>query len=1099
MLNIYFGRESIDKERFMYETIANKGGRTLVIVPDQYTLEGEKQAFRLMKATSLIDVEILSMSRLGYRLLNRLGGSREEFIDKYGRHMLLSLIAKEEEENIKVFKGNLSMTSFIELLNDYISEMKQYDTSPEKIGEIIEKLPENHVLAKKLSDFILLYSKYEERIKGKYTDSEDYINLYMSKVKDSDLISESKIWIYGFDSFAPKSLQVIEELIKYAKEVNVVLTYDFESRDEDLFILTSIVKENLIKVSESSNSKWNVSAIPYSYKYEDKASAITTLERELFAVIKNTSSDFKGISVVQAANVYNEAESAASYILFLLREKKLRYRDIVVICNDQKVRASILKRVFSEYGISFFTDKKRGILNSPVIIFIVTLLTSVSAGYRTADIFRLLKTGFSGIESRDIEVLENYCIAYRIKGKMWKKPFVKGETELGVNGLEAVNEIRTSVVSMLEPIEEALLKAESVKAFTESFYKYLTEDVEFGRLLTEFATKQKEKGFPEIAAETVQIWDKFVAILDQIVRLIGNEKFDKEHYIDTLISGLDQVEVGVLPPTVDDILLGTMQRTRAGQAKAVLVVGANEGILPSENTEGGLFTLQELDFISNQGDEICKSDKIRTMEEQLAIYRNLTKPSEYLWISYSSADQDGKELRPSDVIYQIQRIFPCLKVTPDVLNRENPTEMMGGEINTLRHLTENLQRAKKGESIDAAWKPALNWYKENEKTKLDAVCRGLDFTNEQVDLPVELVGRLFKRDENKPLSVSPSRLEKFSRCPFSHFVAYGLAPKERRMFEASGREIGDLYHVCLMELSKILSLENKWEIITEEECRALVSSIVDGRVKGYRDGIFDYGNEEKYKTSRIKEACFYVSWALITHVRAGEIAESDYEVSFGRGKKIEAIEIETKNETLYIEGKIDRVDRLANSAVKIIDYKTGNDSFDIKEAEAGYRLQLMLYLRAASGKSGIPAGVFYFRIGDPKISLGSGDFYKSEKISQEIMKSFKLNGIMVDDAQTIKQIAGEFEKNSDIVPLKQKSNGEIVGTSANVLLSESDFRELQKKVYNKTVELCDELLSGRIELKPKKSGDEIPCEFCPYKSICRFDISYKGCKYEIVK
>ncbi len=217
MLQIFYGRESIEKEKFIYEDIQKNPGRTIVIVPDQYTLEAEKQAFLFLHAESMMDVEIIGMSRLGSRLLSQQGGGSKTFIDKYGRHMLLTQIAGKCEDKLQVFKGSLRKPAFIEMTNNFISEMKQYNVNPQDLTELSQALSEESVLRAKLADLVLIFSEYQKKIKDRYTDSEDYIDLYMSKIRSSAWISESRIWVYGFDSFAPKALDVLGNLIATAK------------------------------------------------------------------------------------------------------------------------------------------------------------------------------------------------------------------------------------------------------------------------------------------------------------------------------------------------------------------------------------------------------------------------------------------------------------------------------------------------------------------------------------------------------------------------------------------------------------------------------------------------------------------------------------------------------------------------------------------------------------------------------------------------------------------------------------------------------------------------------------------------------------------
>ena len=1100
MLNIFYGRESADKEKYIYEDIKGKQGRTIVIVPDQYTLEAEKRAFELLDTKGLLDVEIISMSRLGFHLFSEQGGDRDiTFIDKYGRHMLLRQIAAEKEDELEVFKGSVRKNVFIELLNNFISEMKQYDITPEQLEATGEPLEEDSLLKKKLSDMHLIYSEYEKRIEGKYTDSEDYIDLYRQRIKTSDWIKNSSIWVYGFDSFAPKAMDLLGELMEAAKEISIFLTYDRGNTDEDLFTLSGIVMKRLEKEAADRGVNFSRQPVPEDCIREKQSTGIEVLEKQLYASVRTPSENHEGVTIVEAANIYNEAESAASYILHLLRDKGYRYRDIVVICNDQEVRASVISRIFEEYGINLFNDKKRSILSSTVTIFVTTFIDIVANKYRTSDIFKLLKTGFSRFSQAEIERLENYTIKYRIRGTMWKKPFVKGLFEYGDEELEKINHTREQIAEVLGEFEEICKTSGTVKEFIREFYSFLMEKTDFEENIRNMIKVQQENGFLDFAEETEQTWNMIVGVFDQISEIAGEEKFKAGEFSQLLLAGLEELEIGVLPPTSDDILMGTMQRTRAGRVKAVLVLGANEGLLPQEAPGEGLFSIEELEYLADEGTELCKVDRVRLMEEKLAIYRNLTKADEQLWISYAKSDAEGNELRPSELIDSLLNIFPGLKPEKDVLNVNDETLKLGGKINTLRHLTSELQKVKKGEKINGVWEEVYKWYRENDKDSLDKVKEGLAFTNKQRNLSGRMAETLFQKRNEEDMILSPSQIEKFSRCPFSHFITYGLKPDERRIFEAGSREIGDVYHECLMKMAERLTEEDRWESLTDDELRELIDEILSSRIAEYREGVFLYNPEEEYKMKRLKDTCFYVCKGMIEQVRTGQIQKSFFEIPFGKGKSIKPITVELDDKEVYIEGKIDRLDLLKGDRVKIIDYKTGNEKFDITEAEKGYRLQLMLYLKAAMGEEKKPAGVFYFLIGDPQFDVtGVVSEDISEKISKEMKKFFRLNGIMVDTDEVIQGIAGTFEGFSDVVPLRNTKKG-VTGTANGFLLTEEEFASVQDAVDVQINNLCKALTEGVIAIHPKKSGDTSPCAYCDYKGICRFDTRYPGCNYEIIK
>lgn len=1132
MLNIFYGRENLDKEKFIYDNI---GGRALLVVPDQFTLEAERELIAHSGAKALMDVEVLSLSRLGYRLLEELGGSKRTFIDKYGRHMILSSIAAEEREKLQVFKGLEEKNSFIELVNNFISEMKQFNCGADELAEIARSVPDGSYTQRKLEDLYLLYSEYEAAIRGKYTDSEDYIDLFLGKISRSELVAGNHIWIYGFDSFAPKALSVIGELMQYAADVNLVLTYDDkrEARDADLFALAETVIRNFENLAERRSIEVRKRAIPKTYIAE-RADKIQFIEQELYALparkyarggqstnpaeggaSEAAAAGTDSLTLVAAANLYNEAESAACYVLELVRDFGYRFSDIKVICNDQETRGPILKRVFKEYGIDLVSDTSKDILQSSIVQYITALMDVVVEKYRTDLMIKMLKSGFGDLTNDEITDLENYAIKYKIRGTMWKRPFVRGESEYGAEALVRMNAVREKALAFM-PDLEAIFEAETCGEFISGLYGFLYEKVKLPEKIADLTVLQTEQGRPDLAEETAQIWGKVIGIFDQMSEIMGKQKFRAAAFRDLFEVGISQVEIGILPPTKDGLMMGTMQRTRTGEMKALVVVGANEGVLPNEKPGSGLFGSDEKNLFKENGIELCKVDDVRFLEERMGIYRNLSKPRERLWISYSLSDAEGGPARPSGVFTKLAGLFGDTPVARDALNRQSDAELVGAGPAGLRHLTEALQAVCEGRPLAPHWHEALAWFKRNKPEALEPIRAGIAFTNKQEDLGREMTAALYMgniestREEalepSPELSLSPSRLERYARCPFSHFVQYGLKPEERRIFEIAPREIGDIYHECLMEMSRHLTARgiaitdpaSPWMTISREECRTFVEDVIAKKSGTYREGILEAGNEEKYRGRRITDICEKVCWAVIEQVRAGEILRSSFEAPFGRGRRIPPIPVNLgEGRTAYIEGKIDRVDYLPGERVKIIDYKTGNENFSVAEAEAGYRLQLMLYLEASLERRMKPAGVFYFKISEPMVDA-SGAAIGPEEISDKIQKSFKLNGVIVDDPNVIRNVAGDFSGISDVVPIRINKEGLISGTGKDNLLTDEEFESLREKVREKVTDICKSLAGGGIEIHPMKTAATSACAYCRYKGICRFDTIFEGCSYNII-
>lgn len=1101
MLRIYYGRACIDKEKFIFDHV-NAHERTLLLVPDQFTLEAERQAFAHLHTEALLHVEVLSFSRLGNRILSELGGGKQTFIDKYGRHMVLTAVARQLREQLQVFRGLEERNSFIEMVNNFISELKQYNCGPAELAAMAQEDEVDSYTRRKLADLTLLYRRYEEEIRGKYTDSEDLIGLYLQKIGQSKLIAGSRIWVYGFDSFAPKALNMIGQLAAQAVEVNVVLTYDRQCRDAALFTLTGMVMENLQQEARAVGVESQIRSIPAETRTARPA-AIAHIERELYTLPARKQADCAGIHLVAASNFYSEAESAAAYVLHLVRDRGFRYRDIRLVCNDQEVRGPIIERVFAEYGIPVCSDNKRDILSNPIVQYITSLLDVVIRQYRSEDVFRVLKSGFGPLTREEIAVLENYTMKYRIRRTMWLRPFAKGRNEYGPEGLAALEGLRQRAIAPFTALAP-LLEAKTVGEFIQQFYRFLYEEVKLPEQITAFIEAQEAMGHGDLAQETTQIWAQVVRILDQMMEIMGDEAFVGSSFAEILNVGLSQVEIGVLPQAVDGLLMGTMQRVRLSTVRVLMVIGANEGVLPQEKPPTGLFSSEEKALFQEKGQALCKVDSIMLMEERLAIYRNLSKPTDCLWMSYALADEEGKESRPSSVYLRLQEIFPTLTEEADVLSRDDAMSMIGGDVATLRHLSEHLQMLAEGETLSPAWRATLRWYRQNAPTQLLLIEKGLLFTNQQEKLGAAAARALFLRDPAGAISLSPSRLERFSRCPFSHFVAYGLHPEERRIFAVAPREIGDLYHTCLMALSRALTrpdLEithplSPWMTVTRQQCAAMVQEIVERQIADYREGVFQLGGQELYRSHRIIAICEEACWAAIEQVRAGRITRSAFEVGFRRNGEIPPVTVEVNGETIYIEGKIDRVDYLPNERVKIIDYKTGNETFSVSEAEAGYRLQLMLYLEAACEGKREPAGVFYFPISEPMIDVTEKDD-SPDIMEKEIRKQFKLNGVLVDEPEVIESVAGTFSGYSEVVPLRKSKEG-VKGTGAENLLTAEAFAAMREAVNDKVKEICRNLTAGAIDIYPMKSRERSACTFCEFRGICRFDTVFAGCAYHVI-
>ena len=581
-----------------------------------------------------------------------------------------------------------------------------------------------------------------------------------------------------------------------------------------------------------------------------------------------------------------------------------------------------------------------------------------------------------------------------------------------------------------------------------------------------------------------------------------------------------------------------MQRTRVGRVKALLVLGANEGLLPLQKTDEGLLSEREKAVLEEMDLEFSRTEDMVKQEERLAIYRTLSQPEERLYVSCSRIDETGGELRPSAVFRELENFLQSRAESDDSvvlgdLEDGEVTEIAVSPKGAISYLTDAFREYLEDGKLDEDWLYAGLWYGSHEPEEMERIRRGMEFDNEQNALGGQLADALYRGDR-RAIEASASRLEKYSGCPFAHFISYGLRPEDLRVFEMGPREIGDIYHECIMKLSQRLTAgedsfqgldavpvaitdpDSRWMKITQEECREEIRRILQEETGTYREGLLSSGRNESYRTERIVDICSRVAWAMIGQVRRGRIREMYFEQPFARGAQLPPVRVTAGEHEVLIKGKIDRMDVLEmpehedglETAVRIVDYKTGGDSVDVEHFRSGYKLQLMLYLKAATQKQEVkPAGVFLFKIREIDADADARTVVPGEAAAEERMEdAYKLEGIVLDDMDLIDAMDTEIGGASKVLPIKYvKKNGTYSGSSGGYLFSREEFEELSAQVDRQVDRICREICDGKIDIRPKKEKKKdmegnykTSCKYCSYKSICMFDTAFPGCRYERV-
>ncbi len=1090
MLNLYAGRENIDKERFIYENIV---GETLVIVPDQYTLVAEEQALKYMKTDCLFNVEILSMSRLGLRILTEQGKESVRMLDQYGRFMLLAKLIKEHKDDFDIFGKSAGKLTFTNMLSDFISEFKQQNCTIEEIGSMLEDDDVDPTLKSKLKELSGVIEAYEEAIKGKYTDAEDYISMYVSAIQDSNFLQNKTIWVYGYDSITPKFTTALLELSKKAKSVNLIVNRSDFGLDETMVgMLMALGKENDVEVmceeiaTEYEAGKSETIKRIEKYLWADSKSPAETAENNAFVPV-----DMK---VVSASNPYYEAESAAVYVWHLIRDLGYKMRDIQIIANDEESLHPIIKRVFDEYGLRIFMDSSRDITDAAPVAFIVNLLRFVVHRQSSQFIFAMLKTGLAGVSDAEIEDLENYARDYNIRGMMWNKDFKYGRDSMDEEAFASINELRSSIIAKVHGLNDVIGTSESVEDFVRKFREYLEDTWNLSEVVEDSAIEIQNNGLNEEAQRTVQSYDKALEILDQIIEIMGDSELDIREFADIYETGLANVEVGVIPPSVDGLSMGTMIRTRPRPIRAAIVLGANEGILPLSPSTEGLFSVDEKEIFRNHGFRLGTLDDVKVNEENAAMYRMLSKPSEKLYISWSACNTDGADMLQSPMIDSLMNLFPRLNsehlIEKDVISEGwGVSDTWGiGAINrseeSMRHLMARIKDKNAPEHADELTTALVKWYRDNDRENLDKMLKAAGNDNVQAPLGKEVAAKLYGRSDGS-LTLSASSLSSYFNCPFQYYVDKGLKPREERSFTGDSRSIGDIYHECLMEVAKrligdkeVLAKIHEAEVDEIDELILdMVNEELDKIAGEYRGGVFVSTANEEFRMSRIREICAGAARAMAKQLSADSLVDAYFEEGFKKSKyvRLDPIHMNVDGQDVFIEGTIDRADILTvgdDERVRIVDYKTGSDSLNIWKMSHGYKMQLMVYMMAMGEYR--PAGLFYFNIKDPIESLNGDKSGNDEKVKNKKPEDiYKLRGKYIDEPGVLDAMPKEFVSDS----------------SKRGAISFDEFENAREDVSKRIEEIASGIIQGRIDIKPLKTG-KLHCEYCSYKPICKRDKEY---------
>lgn len=1092
-LKFVFGPSGSGKSSYLYQHVIQESMKYpernyIVLVPEQFTMQTQKDLVMMHERKGIMNIDVLSFARLAYRVFEETGGGGLPVLDDEGKNLILRKIAGDYESELKMLGGHMKKQGYISEVKSVISEFTQYDIGEDEIERVMESAGESSRLYYKLADIRLLYRGFTDYLQEKYITKEELLDVLSCEVEKSERLKNSTVVLDGFTGFTPVQDRLLGELMRHCREVIVTVTMDrrgnpyvyehpyqlFALSKQMVTSLLQIAKQNKIPVEEPVELYDHV---PWRFKEQE---ALAFLEKHLFRYGAGAyEKEQEQVKLHLAKNPREEAYAVAEQVRRMMREDRYRLRDIGVIVSDMDVYADHLKQAFIKYDIPFFMDHKRSILLNSFVEYIRSVLHMAEQSFSYESVFRFLRTNLAGFTYEEIDELENYVIGLGIKGyKHWQEKWTRKLRGMAQEDLDKMNHYRRQLVEKVDGLIYVLRqRRKTVADITRAIYEFMVQE----NLQVRLAEQEelfKAKGELALAREYAQIYRIVIELFDKFVELLGDEQVSLSEYCKLLDAGLEEARVGVIPPEVDQVVIGDMQRTRLKDIKALLFAGANDVYLPGALLRTGLLSELDREKFAREKLTLSAGGKEKAYVQKFYLYLNLTKPSEKLDIYYSKVSADGKSVRPSYLIQELQKLFPKLKVRDEerYLKEQELTENIGFD----RMIREFVQ---KRHETDGAWCELYNWYKKNPKWQ-EKVERFLEAGYYRKPLDA-LTEEAAKRLYGEEFETSITRMERFAVCAFSHFLTYGLGLREREEYDFQAADLGNVCHRALERFSyKVEREAGDWLKLTEEKRKQYVEESVEEAIADYGNSILYSSSRNAYLIVRMKRMLEKTVWALTKQLAAGDFKPAAYELRFANGK-------------------IDRVDTCEDGDcvyVKVIDYKTGSKSFDVTALYHGLQLQLMVYMDAAlqmeqkkhPEKEILPAGVFYYRIQDPLI-----DRPKEGEEQESILKELKPDGMISLEKEVLEHLDHCMVGESSVIPVKYNKNGSL--SKSSKAASAQDFYLMMKYAVNKVEEIRQKILSGDVKVNPYRRGTETSCDYCSYRQICGFDTKMEGYRYREIE
>ena len=1089
MLKLILGRAKTGKTAAVMEDIRRRlaeGGESVLIVPEQYSHEAERELLAVCGDRMCLGAEVLSFTRLAARVEAEPGGGKKaKPLDPGGRLLCLARAVDAVGAHLRVFAAARRQVPLLLRLQQAVDECKTCCVTPEALDAAAAAQAPG-ALRDKLHDLSLIVSAYAAVAAQSGLDPLDRLDTLAQRLPDSAYAAR-RWYIDGFTDFTAQEMRVVETLLRCGASVTVCLTAEGLEEGSEVFEPSRRAARRLLRIAAELSCPAETQVMTDAPRDDP----MDVLERELFS-FGGQQYDARGrVSLACAPDIAAECEAAAARCLSLVRSTGCRWRDIAVAARDWDVYRAAMESIFPYYGIPLYCARRSDLTEKPLIALIVSAYAVVTGGWDYDDIVSYCKTGLAGLDRSECDTLENYAFLWSLRGSAWTKAedwtlhpdgFSGTYTDEVRRRLRHINALRRRVASPLQVLSERGAAAETARGQAEALADYF-DALRLPSLLQKRAEELRALGQAQTAAEYAQLWELTAGALEQAAAILGDVPMDAETFGQVFCQMLTAYDVGSIPLTLDRVSAGGMDRMRRRHIRHLIVLGCDSDSLPAAEGDTGVFSDDDRAALRSADLELGSTANDRLDREFALIYNCLTLPSETLALTWCAAGSEGAKAMPSFVVSRAAAVFG---LTPERV-----------DLDTCRACAPapafELAAAALGGAETPVRAAALEHF----------TARGRAAELEKLRAAAHLTRGRLSRDAVRALygdtlRLSASRIDALASCGFAFFLQFGLKAKPRQPAEFAPPEMGSFLHYVLEQVARDLS-EGGGFANAEEKT---VNALCDKYVNAY---IHDTLNDFREKSPRF----VYLFRRLIKNVRAvvgdmvAELAKSDFvpldfELDFSDRSVFPPVRLGEGDDALVLTGVADRVDGYVHDGrlyLRVVDYKTGRKSFSLSDVWCGLGLQMLLYLFALERSGGqhygreiVPAGVLYVPARDVLVSAGAP--MSAEEILAEKAKARRRSGLLLDDADILR--AMEHGEAPQYLPVKWKDGV----YSGDALASAEQLGQLARHIDGLLRAMARELRAGSVAADPwYRSETDSACAFCDYAAACHFNDEDDSIRY----